>query len=363
MVEVTLEGVTKYFGSVKAVEDLTLNVRDGEFLALLGPSGCGKTTTLRLVAGLERVTEGRILFDGQIVDDGKTVYVPPRLRRVSMVFQSYALFPHMKVFDNIAFPAAIAKLPKDEIKRRVLEVASTFRIENLLDRKPHELSSGQQQRVALARALVLKPEVLLLDEPLANLDAKLRVAARAELKRLHRKEFRCTTIYVTHDQVEALSMADRIVVMNEGRIQQVGTPNELYEKPGNLFVAGFIGSPPMNLVECTFVEKENTLDFGSFKIQVPATLAQTLKGYPELVFGVRPADIQVEKKGRGNLEFEVYVAETLGDRVILTLEKGDVTLKAVAPPRIRFEIGEKVQLKFDINKIHIFDKKTGTLIF
>lgn len=363
MVSVILENVMKTFGKVIAVDDMNLHIEDGEFMALLGPSGCGKTTTLRLIAGLERVTRGRILFDDKVMDDGGITYVAPRFRKVSMVFQSYALFPHMRVFDNIAFPAAIAKIPKDEIRKRVHEVASLFGIEGLLDRKPHELSSGQQQRVALARALVLRPEVLLLDEPLANLDAKLRVAARAELKRLHKKEFKCTTIYVTHDQIEALSMADRIAVMNEGRIQQVGTPEDLYDRPENLFVAGFIGSPPMNLLECSFREEGCLLDFGPFTVKVPESWVDLLREHSELVFGIRPTDIAVCKRGEARgLRFEVYVTEALGDRIIVTLENGGVLVKTVAPPRILFEIGEEVRLVFNMNKAHIFDKKTGKII-
>ncbi|MEM4563275.1 MAG: ABC transporter ATP-binding protein, partial [Thermofilum sp.] len=238
MVTVRLENVSKIFrGGVEAVRDLNLEVKDGEFMVLLGPSGCGKTTTLLMIAGVYKPSKGYIYFDDKIVND-----LEPKDRNIGMVFQSYALYPHMTVYENIAFPLRLKKLPKEEIDRRVREAASMLRIENLLDRRPSQLSGGQQQRVALARAIVKRPSLFLMDEPLSNLDAKIRVEVRAELKRLQR-ELGITTIYVTHDQAEAMSLADRIAVMNEGRLQQVGTPDELYYKPANTFVAGFIGAP------------------------------------------------------------------------------------------------------------------------
>jgi len=361
MVEVRLEEVTKRFGNVLAVDRITLKVRDKEFIVLLGPSGCGKTTTLRLIAGLEKVTSGRIYFGDKLVDDGETTYVTPQRRNVSMVFQSYALFPHMNVFENIAFPARIKKLPKEEIKKRVNELAELLKIKDLLDRKPHELSGGQQQRVALARALMIEPSVLLLDEPLANLDAKLRVYMRAELKRLQR-EFKCTTIYVTHDQVEAMSMADRIVVMNQGRIQQVGTPDDLYNRPANLFVAGFIGSPPMNLLDCT-VDGREFLNFGAFKIKMPEDWIAVTQGVGEAIYGIRPQDIKVYKERReGAIEFVVYVTEPLGDRIVLTLVKDDLWIKALAPPEFTVEMGDKVWILFNFEKAHLFDKRSEKLL-
>ncbi|RLE63075.1 MAG: sugar ABC transporter ATP-binding protein [Thermoprotei archaeon] len=361
MVEIRLEEVTKRFGNVLAVDRITLKVRDKEFIVLLGPSGCGKTTTLRLIAGLEKVTSGRIYFGDELVDDGKTTYVAPQYRNVSMVFQSYALFPHMNVFENIAFPARIRKLPKEEVKKRVYELAELLRIKDLLDRKPHELSGGQQQRVALARALMIEPSVLLLDEPLANLDAKLRVYMRAELKRLQ-KEFKCTTIYVTHDQVEAMSMADRIVVMNQGRIQQVGTPDDLYNKPANLFVAGFIGSPPMNFLECS-IDGKGFLDFGVFKLRMPEDWITAVQEVGEVIYGIRPQDIRVYKKEReGAVEFTVYVAEPLGDRIVLTLARDNLWIKALAPPEFTVEMGDRVWISFDFTKAHLFDKRSERLI-
>ncbi|RLE52516.1 MAG: glycerol-3-phosphate ABC transporter ATP-binding protein, partial [Candidatus Methanomethylicota archaeon] len=240
MVKIHLEHVTKVFGEVVAVDDVTLTIREKEFMVLLGPSGCGKTTTLRIIAGLEEPTKGEVYIDDQPV-----TYLPPKDRDIAMVFQNYALYPHMKVYDNIAFPLKLRKYPKEEIDKMVKEVAEMLHIEDLLDRMPKQLSGGEQQRVALARALIRRPKAFLLDEPLSNLDAKLRVVMRAELKRLQ-KELGVTTVYVTHDQAEAMTMADRIAVMKDGKVLQVGSPADVFNKPVNLFVAGFIGSPPMN---------------------------------------------------------------------------------------------------------------------
>jgi len=354
MVEVRLENLTKCFGSVKALESLNLKINDEELMVLLGPSGCGKTTTLRLIAGLEQPTKGHIYFGEKRVDD-----VPPRFRNVSMVFQSYALFPHMKVFDNIAFPLKVARWSKKDIEKRVKEVASMLRIENLLERKPHELSGGQQQRVALGRALARKPDILLLDEPLANLDAKLREAMRGELKRLQ-KEFKCTTVYVTHDQIEAMSIADRIAILNNGKLQQVGTPEELYNAPKNIFVASFIGTPSMNLLDCSYIEEKGILDFGSFTIKMPEDIKNSLSGRSELVFGIRPRDIDVSKEKRPHaLESKVYVAEPLGEEMLITLDIEGIRIKAVSPFISNVKIGEKLWISFNLNKAHIFDKKRG----
>ena len=358
MVDIYLENLTKYFGSVRAVEDLTLRVKDKEFMVLLGPSGCGKTTTLRLIAGLEKPTKGHIYFGDNLMD-----YVPVKDRNVSMVFQSYALFPHMRVFDNIAFPLDVAGWSKEEKKKRVMEIAKMLRIEDLLERKPHELSGGQKQRVALGRALVRKPDVLLLDEPLANLDAKLRATMRGEIKRLQ-KDFESTTVYVTHDQIEAMSMADRIAVLNEGWLQQVGTPDELYSSPSNVFVAGFIGSPSMNLLDCSFVEESGLLDFASFTIRVPEDLRDLLKGHTELIFGIRPRDVKVSRKKLPHaIESEVYVVEPLGEETIITLEVKGTMVRVVTSPTFKAKIGMRIWTSFDLNKAHIFDRKTGEAIF
>jgi len=355
MVRVRLVNLSKYFGKVKAVDNLNLEIKDGEFVALLGPSGCGKTTTLLMIAGIYKPTKGYIYFDDQIVND-----LPPKERNVGMVFQSYALYPHMKVYDNIAFPLKLKKVPKHEIDQKVREVARFLRIEELLDRKPSQLSGGQQQRVALARALAKEPQLFLMDEPLSNLDAKLRVTMRAELKRLQ-KQLGITTIYVTHDQVEAMTMADRIAVLNEGRLQQYGEPRELYDKPANVFVAGFIGSPPMNFIDGSLIEKDGGMlvDFGPFQVKLPPDVASVLKeanAPSEIIFGVRPEDIKI---GEGELQGEVYVIEPLGRDSIVHINMGEgIIIRALVAGGITLNMQEKVTLSFDMGKIHIFDKKT-----
>ena len=361
MADVRLVGLTKFFGKVRAIEDINLYVHDGEFMTLLGPSGCGKTTTLRCIAGLEAPTRGEVYIGGQLVND-----LPPKDRNVAMVFQNWALYPHMTVYDNIAFPLKIRRYPREEIRRKVLEVARMLKIEDLLDRKPSELSGGQQQRVALGRALVREPSVFLLDEPLSNLDAKLRVYMRAELKALQRR-LGVTTIYVTHDQVEAMTMSDRIAVMNEGRIQQVGRPEEVYEKPANVFVAGFIGSPPMNFIEGSLVEDEGRLllDTSYFRLDL-SHLAEVVKEKAtgsELILGVRPEHIKLLKEPiEGAVEASVYVLEPLGREVIVDLEVGDVIFKVREEAGFRAEPGERLWMVFDKEKIHLFDKRTGKAI-
>jgi len=356
MVEVKLVDLCKYFGPVKAVDHLNLHIKDREFVALLGPSGCGKTTTLLMIAGIYKPTSGYIYFGDEIVND-----VPPKDRNVGMVFQSYALYPHMTVFDNIAFPLKLKKVPKQEIEKKVKEVAEFLRIAELLDRKPSQLSGGQQQRVALARALAKEPQIFLMDEPLSNLDAKLRIMMRAELKRMQ-KELGITTIYVTHDQVEAMTMADRIAVLNLGRLQQYGTPDELYNKPSNVFVAGFIGSPPMNFIDGSLVETDDKLaiDIGPLKLPLPEDITTVLKeagAKEEVIFGIRPEDIQI--KPDGEYPAEIYVVEPLGRDLIVHLNLGEgVLIRALVPAGAQFNIGEKVKITFDIEKAHIFDRKT-----
>ncbi|MCD6428243.1 MAG: ABC transporter ATP-binding protein [Desulfurococcales archaeon] len=362
MVRVRLNNVSKYFGKVRAVEGINIDISDGEFVALLGPSGCGKTTTLLMVAGIYKPTKGRIYFDEVDVTD-----VPPKDRNVGMVFQSYALYPHMTVYENIAFPLRIKKTPKNEIDRKVKEIAKLLRIENLLDRKPGQLSGGQQQRVALARALVKHPDVLLLDEPLSNLDALLRVYMRAELKRLQR-ELKITTIYVTHDQIEALSMAHRIVVMNEGKVQQIGTPDEIYNKPANTFVASFIGTPPMNLISCSLNEQSGELVLECPGIRVPlgkdlSTLIRSSASSSEVILGVRPEDIEIVTEGDGaHATALVLVTEPLGKDVVVTTDVGGNTIKIVTSPLRSPAPGEKIRIKFKLGKIHIFDRKSGRAI-
>ncbi len=358
MVRVKLDHVSKYFGKVRAVEGVSLEIMDGEFVTLLGPSGCGKTTTLLMIAGIYKPTKGRIYFDEHDVTD-----LPPKDRNVGMVFQSYALYPHMTVYENIAFPLRLKKTPKHEIDRRVREVAKFLRIDHLLDRKPGQLSGGQQQRVALARALVKEPDVLLLDEPLSNLDALLRVYMRAELKRLQ-KELKITTIYVTHDQVEALSMSDRIVVMNEGRVQQVGTPSEIYSNPANTFVASFIGTPPMNLIPCTYRETEEgpALLCPGFTYRLPpeAKEAMAARTSDEVYLGVRPEDIEIAETEPSHAEAVVLVVEPLGKDLIITASLGEEqVLKIATTPTKAITPSQKVGLRFREEKIHVFDRKTG----
>ncbi|MQY68681.1 MAG: ATP-binding cassette domain-containing protein, partial [Hadesarchaea archaeon] len=299
MSKVTLNNLTKRFGKVEAVKNVTLKIKDGEFVALLGPSGCGKTTTLRCIAGLEKPNEG-----STYIGDRNVTNLSPPERNVAMVFQSYALYPHMTAFNNIAFPLQIRKRPKDEIRKEVKRVAEILEISELLGRKPGELSGGQCQRVALGRAIIRNPAVFLLDEPLANLDAKLRISMRGELKRLQ-KRLGVTTIFVTHDQIEAMTMAERIAIMNNGVIEQFGSTEEIYQHPANTFVAGFIGTPAMNLMECSLVEKNGafSLDFDTNTLPVPSSvggaLIEKMKS-SDVVFGIRPEDISIHGKSKPN---------------------------------------------------------------
>ncbi len=358
MVSIRLEHIYKKFGNVVAVDDLNLDIKDGEFIALLGPSGCGKTTTLLMIAGIYRPTSGYIYFDDKVMND-----VPPKDRNIGMVFQSYALYPHMKVFDNIAFPLKLKKVPKKEIEKKVKEVAKTLGIDHLLDRRPSQLSGGQQQRVALARAIVKEPDVFLMDEPLSNLDAKLRVMMRAEIKRIQR-ELGITTIYVTHDQLEAMTMADRIAVLNEGKLQQYAPPDELYNKPANLFVAGFIGNIPINFIEGSLTRIDGTvlIDAGPIRINLADGYAEILSdGYTgsEIVVGVRPEHIKI---GRGDYQGVVSIVEPMGREMIVHIEVGGLTLRALIPSRTRIKEGMPIQFTFDLKRIHIFDKATGKAI-
>ena len=360
LARVLLKEVTKRFGDVVAVNSLSLEVRDKDFLVLLGPSGCGKTTALRCIAGLETPKEGEIYIGDRLVNN-----LDPKDRDVAMVFQSYALYPHMTVFDNLAFPLENMKVPKDEIKIKVRQVAELLRIEMLLNRKPKQLSGGQRQRVALGRAMVRDPHVFLMDEPLSNLDAKLRVYMRAELKKLQ-KELRVTTIYVTHDQVEAMTMGDKIAILNEGVLQQIGTPDRIYFHPSNMFVAGFIGSPPTNFFY-GHLTKEDTLDSGEFIYHLPKDLAKAAREgtSDELVLGVRPQDIIVykdAKKKRGLIKAVLDVIEPLGDMTILDLKVGDHLVKAVVSPDFKAELGDEFWIAFPAKKIHIFDKKTSNCL-
>lgn len=360
MVEVKLEGLTKYFDDVRAVEDLDLIVRDKEFLTLLGPSGCGKTTILRCIAGLERPTRGKIFIGEKLVTD-----LPPKDRNIAMVFQSYALYPHMTVYDNIAFPLKLRKSPKDEIERRVQETSKLLGIGDLLDRKPKQLSGGQRQRVALGRSIIRHPSVFLLDEPLSNLDAKLRVQMRGELKRLQRR-LETTLIYVTHDQVEAMTMSDRIVILNDGLMQQTGSSIEIYDHPKNLFIAGFIGSPSMSLIECSMIERENEafLDAGEFTVNIPEGLEKIInEKASELVLGVRSEDISMSRESKpSSFKVEIYVLEHVGSKILATLKAGKHLITVDVDASFKGDIGDEVFISFNTEKIHVFDKKTQEAI-
>lgn len=366
MVGVRVVGLRKVFEKKTiAVDGVNFDAKDGEFVILLGPSGCGKTTTLRCIAGLESPDEGEIYIGDRLVNE-----FPPKDRDIAMVFQSYALYPHMTVYDNLAFPLKMRKYPKQEIDKRVKEVARLLRIEDLLDRKPRQLSGGQMQRVALGRALVRNPQVWLMDEPLSNLDAKLRVYMRAELKKLQ-KDLGITTIYVTHDQAEAMAMGDRIAVMDKGKILQYDEPHAVYEKPANIFVAGFLGSPPMNFIEATVVEKDSQvmLDSGIFEFMLPQDLAKLVReGVTEdkVMIGFRPEYmmLSMERTPDSVFQADVYVVEPMGSSYIVDLKAGEYLLKAITPATTRLPtIGGKVWVGFQLEKIHIFDAKTEKAIF
>ena len=357
----------KYPGGVTAVSDFCLEIKDKEFLILVGPSGCGKTTTLRMIAGLEEISEGELFIGDKLVND-----VAPKDRDIAMVFQNYALYPHMTVFDNMAFGLKLRKTPKEEIKRRVEEAARILDITHLLDRKPKALSGGQKQRVALGRAIVRKPMVFLLDEPLSNLDAKLRATMRTELTKIHQR-IGTTFVYVTHDQTEAMTMATRIVVMKDGLIQQADTPQNLYDYPINLFVAGFIGSPQMNFVECVLEETGNGLylTFGENSVKLPADKANNpaLKDYidKEVIMGIRPEDIYdgasyVESMPDSVIETDVEVTELMGAEIYLYLRTGEESCIARVDNKSKARAGDVIKVALDASKIHIFDRDTERYI-
>jgi multiple sugar transport system ATP-binding protein len=361
MAEVRFEHVTKRFGDTVAIHDLNLEIPDKEFLVLVGPSGCGKSTALRLLSGLEELTEGNIYIGEKLVNG-----VSPKDRDIAMVFQSYALYPHMSVYDNMAFGLSLRKTPKKEIERRVKEAARILGIEDLLKRKPRQLSGGQRQRVALGRAIVREPAAFLLDEPLSNLDAKLRVQTRAELSKLHQR-LGTTFIYVTHDQVEAMTMATRIAVLSKGELQQVGAPQELYEKPANVFVAGFIGSPAMNFVEVTIgQDKDKTyLDAKDIHLAVPAENAAALAPYSgkRVIFGIRPEDIHVPEYLLPGIiavpiRATVDVTELMGNELFLHLVTGGWEFLARVDARVRARPGQEIDLVLNMSKMHAFDSTT-----
>ena len=366
MAGVTLQNLVKrYPNGFQAVNAINLEIHDKEFVVLVGPSGCAKSTTLRMVAGLGEVSDGQILIGDRVVND-----VAPKDRDIAMVFQNYALYPHMDVFTNMAFGLKLRKFPKDEIDQRVRRAAEILGITPLLDRKPKQLSGGQRQRVAVGRAIVRDPEVFLFDEPLSNLDAKLRVTMRAELSKLQR-QLETTMIYVTHDQVEAMTMGDRIVIMKDGYIMQVGAPLEVYDHPNNVFVAGFIGSPAMNFFKGRLVKADGamTMDMGSFKVKVPEEYAASYDAFmnKEVIFGIRPEDIldSIPEDRRGKWdEFKaiVEVIEPLGAEIILELSKGDHAFTARVDPHSKSRLNEEVSVFFDMGKMHIFDPETEKVI-
>ena len=365
MAYLELRNVSKKFGDLYALEGMNLSVRAKEFVVLVGPSGCGKSTTLMLIAGLESLTGGEIHIDGERVDD-----VEPKDRDIAMVFQNYALYPHMNVYDNMAFGLKLRRVPKAEIRTRVHKAASILEIEDLLKRKPRELSGGQRQRVAMGRAIVRQPKVFLFDEPLSNLDAKLRVQMRAEISTLHAK-LQSTIIYVTHDQVEAMTLAGRIVVMKDGRIMDVGTPLEVYNNPSNMFVAGFIGSPAMNFFPGHVERDESGLFFANpdMKLRIPDRFRARYEGAcgREIVLGMRPQSIHDAlladpAPGMERVETRVQLVEPLGNEVILLLSTGRERFRAVVDPRTCACGNKAMEVLFDMNKMYLFHGETEEVI-
>jgi multiple sugar transport system ATP-binding protein len=365
MASVTYDNVTKRFGDVVAVSNFDIQVADKEFLVFVGPSGCGKTTSLRLLAGLEEITEGNIYIGDRLVND-----VPPKDRDIAMVFQSYALYPHMSVYDNMAFGLKLRKTPKKEIDRRVHEAANILGIEQLLERKPKQLSGGQRQRVAVGRAIVREPYVFLMDEPLSNLDAKLRVQARAEISKLHQR-LGTTFIYVTHDQVEAMTMGTRIAVMKDGILQQVDSPQVLYDTPVNIFVAGFIGSPAMNFLDAKLVERDGevAVECKDFLLEVPDDKADTYRQHlgKDVLFGIRPEDTHDPEYAPPGIkssmvEAKVDVTELMGNEVIVYLVTEGTEFLGRFDPRTGARVGNTVPVAFNMDRMHVFDKQTEMAI-
>lgn len=369
MARVQFEHIYKRFGKVEVVHDINLDIKDQEFMVLVGPSGCGKSTCLRMIAGLEEPSEGEIYIGDRLVNG-----VDPKDRDIAMVFQNYALYPHMSVFDNMAFGLKLRHFPKNEIRKRVEEAAEILGLEQLLKRKPKELSGGQRQRVALGRAIVREAQVFLMDEPLSNLDAKLRVATRAEIIKLHQR-VQTTVIYVTHDQVEAMTMGDRIAVLNGGIIQQLGTPQELYDHPSNLFVAQFIGTPQMNVIEGAKVVTEDGATVvvleGIGRVTVPALYAERARAAANknLIFGIRPVHLEdaalahPDRETASNIDATVDVVENLGNELQVYLTTGGKSIIATLDSRSRVVPGNKLRLLVDSDQMHLFDADTGEAIF
>ena len=350
--DIKIDTVNKYYGDVHVIKDVSLDIKSQSFTVLVGPSGCGKSTMLRMIAGLEDIHSGTISIDGQVVND-----LPPKQRNIAMVFQSYALYPHMTVFDNMAFGLKLEKRSKDEINERVQEAARILQIEDYLHRKPKQLSGGQRQRVAIGRAITRKPKVFLFDEPLSNLDAALRVQMRVELAKLH-DQLNATMIYVTHDQTEAMTLADDIVVLDEGIVSQNGSPMDLYKNPNNLFVGGFIGSPKMNFISSKILSKSNESTevdlMGGSKIIVPKTSASASEG-DSVELGIRPEHLTVNADGDGSWESKVFVVEKLGSGTYLYLEKEGEPLVVETDGDSNVKVGDTVKVGFDASRCHLFD--------
>ncbi len=361
MAELKLKGVTKVFKDVTAVDNLDLEIKNGEFFVLLGPTGAGKTTTLRLVAGLEKADSGEVVLGDDVINE-----LSPAERDVAMVFQYYTLYPHMTVKENMAFPlkAKSRNLPDDEIEARVLKAARTLNIESKLNRKSTELSGGEMQRVGIGRAIVRNPKIFLMDEPLSNLDAKLRESMRSELARLH-IDMGETFVYVTHDQVEAMTMADRIGVLNEGKILQIGTPDQIYNEPANTFVATFVGSPQINLLNAEVDGDEVNITSAGYRMKLTASQKKAIaeKGIKNLLYGVRPEEISIVKEQEDNCcSGTVKFKQSMGAEDILNLTVGTATLKAIVSPQLGIRDGDKVVLKVEVSRSHLFDRETGEAI-
>ncbi|MBO67817.1 MAG: glycerol-3-phosphate ABC transporter ATP-binding protein [Acidiferrobacteraceae bacterium] len=362
MAEVILKRLVKTFGSVPAVDDVSLQIPDGEFLVLLGPSGCGKSTILRLIAGLEDATSGEIVIGDELVN-----FIDPTRRNLAMVFQNYALYPHMSVRKNVAFPLETAKMPRHKITEAVSKAAAMLEIDEFLDRLPEQLSGGQRQRVALARAIVREPKIFLMDEPLSNLDAKLRLQTRIELMSLHER-LGITTIYVTHDQIEAMTMGQRIAVLHEGRLQQVGPPTEVYDVPANKFVATFMGAPPMNLMDGELQQSDANWMFirEGYRLQVDQEqmrIAQSAlaNAVGEVSLGVRPEDMRLGDLGSNGLPGIVRFLEPIGSDLYVTVSVESHSVQVRMPPKTKVSIGDKVKIEFDLGKAHLFDSSQNNL--
>jgi len=363
MAQVVIRSLNKKFDEVHAVKDVNLDIRDKEFMVFVGPSGCGKTTTLRMVAGLESITSGRIMIDDKVINE-----LPPMDRDIAMVFQNYALYPHMSVYDNMAFGLKMRKFDKPEIDKRVREAADILGIQDYLKRKPRQLSGGQRQRVALGRAIVRHPRVFLFDEPLSNLDAKLRVQMRVELKKLHER-LGTTAIYVTHDQVEAMTLGDRVVVMADGYVQQVGEPMELYNHPANRFVAGFIGSPAMNFASVRIAQDNGAVwaTGEGIRLKLPAPEAARLGPYSgkDVTLGVRPEDMRVAVDSDPadlSVNAEVEVVERLGSEILLDVAVGKTTMVASVEPTVAAKMHDRLRLALNPDRLHFFDTETEAAI-